>query len=75
MTATFTKSGFCTKDRSEYTAGVVIDSNTLADMTITEFSKLFPNYESGKVFYWVRSPRFATWEEAFNYDLKLGDIK
>ena len=50
------------------TAGLVIDSDKLRNMSISEVSSLYPTrearYMTGK---FERSPIYPTWEEAFDH--------
>lgn len=47
------------------TAGLIIETEKLDKMTITEISRLFPLWESGNMTRFERSPNFETWNDAF----------
>ena len=52
------------------TAALIVDSDKLNKMTISEISQMFPYSESTKMKYLEISANFETWEDAFNADFQ-----
>jgi hypothetical protein len=63
----FTKVRFTSK-RNGATAGLVVEH--IHSKSITDLSRLYPYTEATKMERIEKSPDFATWEEAFNYQFK-----
>jgi len=54
-----------TDPRNGATAGLILDSDKLAKMSVSDASQLFPYYESAKMTRFETSPEYETWEQAF----------
>ena len=54
-------------DGKRQTAGLILTSDQTKDKTVSDISRLFPNYESSRMvnFHHVE---FETWNEAFAFD-------
>ena len=52
------------------TAALIVDSDKLNKMTVSEISQMFPYSESAKMKYLEISANFETWEDAFNADFQ-----
>lgn len=50
------------------TAGLVIESEKLAEMSIAEISRLFPYSEAMKMGKLHISPKYNSWEHAFEHE-------
>jgi len=50
------------------TAALILDSDKLDSMSVTEISKLFPYYESMKMMFLEISAKFDSFDDAFNAD-------
>jgi hypothetical protein len=62
---TYVKFRFTSRHGS--TAGLIIETRKLEQMSVREVSRLFPYYEAGKMKRLQVSPQYQTWEEAFNH--------
>ena len=52
------------------TAALIVDSDKLNKMTVSEISQMFPYSESAKMKYLEISANFETWENAVNADFQ-----
>lgn len=50
------------------TAGLVLETEKLKDMTISDISRCFPYSEALKMERLETSPQYETWEQAFNHE-------
>ena len=50
------------------TAALILDSEVIDTMTVTEISRLFPYSESTKMVFLEISPEYDSFEDAFNAD-------
>jgi hypothetical protein len=53
------------------TAGLVVAADTFSHVTVSDFSRLFPKFESRKMLHLEVSPRCETWEDAFLYSFEM----
>lgn len=53
---------------SQTTAALILDSEVIDTMTVTEISRLFPYSESTKMVFLEISPEYDSFEDAFNAD-------
>ena len=53
---------------SSATAALILDSDKLNDMSVTEVSKLFPYSESMKMMFLEISAKYDSFDDAFNAD-------
>ena len=53
---------------SQTTAALILDSEKIDGMTVTEISRLFPHSESTKMVYLEISPEYDSFEDAFYAD-------
>jgi hypothetical protein len=53
---------------TEKTAGLIVPSEKLAAMSVSDVSRLFPYSEATKMNLFHQSPEFDSWEAAFAYD-------
>jgi len=53
---------------SQCTAALILDSDKIDGMTVTEISRLFPYSECTKMVYLEISPEYDSFEDAFNAD-------
>ena len=52
----------------EATAAIILDSEVIDRMTVSEISRLFPYSESTKMVFLEISPEYDSFEDAFNAD-------
>ena len=53
---------------SQTTAAIILDSDKIDGMTVTEISRLFPYSESTKMVFLEISPEYDSFEDAFHAD-------
>lgn len=68
---TFKKFRFTSKQGS--TAGLVIESDRMARMDISDLSRFFPYSEARFMARLEVSPEYKTWEDAFAHDFQGGE--
>ena len=64
---TYIKARFTSKNNGS-TAGLILTSDQVFDLSITEFSRMFPVREAMKMERVEKSPEYPTWEGAFNHE-------
>lgn len=68
MKSTYQKIRFTSRNGS--TAGLVFDSLKIERSSVSELSRFFPYSEASKMARIQVSPKFNTWEEAFEYQFE-----